>query len=64
MSKYLQQPLHRSATQKMIAGVCGGLAESFGVDVNLVRLLFILSLFLPGTQVIIYLVLWVLFPVQ
>lgn len=46
----------------MIAGVCAGLARRFGLSVGLVRLLFVLSVFLPGTQVIVYIVLWILMP--
>lgn len=46
----------------MIAGVCAGLARRFGMSVGLVRLLFVLSLLLPGTQVIVYIVLWILMP--
>jgi phage shock protein PspC (stress-responsive transcriptional regulator) len=46
----------------MIAGVCAGLARRFGLSVGLVRLLFLLSLLLPGTQVIVYIVLWILMP--
>jgi phage shock protein PspC (stress-responsive transcriptional regulator) len=46
----------------MIAGVCAGLARRFGLSVGLVRLLFLLSLLLPGTQVIVYLILWILMP--
>jgi phage shock protein PspC (stress-responsive transcriptional regulator) len=46
----------------MIAGVCAGLARRFGLSTGLVRLLFVLSLILPGTQVVVYLVLWIIMP--
>jgi phage shock protein PspC (stress-responsive transcriptional regulator) len=46
----------------MLAGVCAGLAQRFGRSPGFVRLLFLLSLLLPGTQVIVYLVLWILMP--
>ena len=46
----------------MIAGVCAGLARRFGMSTGLVRLLFLLSFLLPGTQLIVYLVLWILMP--
>lgn len=46
----------------MFAGVCAGLAQRFGMSAGMVRLLFLLSLLLPGTQVIVYLILWVLMP--
>ncbi|MCI2240171.1 PspC domain-containing protein [Paenibacillus sp. TRM 82003] len=56
--------LVRPARGKVIAGVCAGLAHRFGLSPNLVRLLFLLSLVLPGTQVVAYLVLWVIMPKQ
>ena len=47
---------------RMIAGVCSGLARRFGISTALVRILFVASLLLPGPQVIIYLVAWILMP--
>ena len=47
---------------KIIAGVCAGLARRFGVSPTLVRVLFVLSFFLPGPQILIYLVLWAIMP--
>jgi phage shock protein PspC (stress-responsive transcriptional regulator) len=46
----------------MIGGVAAGLADRFGLSRSLVRLLFVLSCVLPGPQVLIYLVLWILIP--
>jgi phage shock protein PspC (stress-responsive transcriptional regulator) len=46
----------------MIAGVCSGIARRFGVSANMVRLIFVLSLLLPGPQIIIYLAAWILMP--
>ncbi len=54
--------LTRSTSDKWIGGVCGGLAEYFGWNANLVRLLFVLSCLLPGPQFIVYLVLWIIIP--
>ncbi|AZA13630.1 PspC domain-containing protein [Corynebacterium choanae] len=62
MSDLMKQPLHRSSTNSMIGGVCGGLGESFGIDPTIVRLLFVLSMLLPGPQVLIYLVMYVIIP--
>ncbi len=57
-------PLTRSRTDRMIAGVCGGLARQFDLDVNVVRLLFalisIFTGFFPG--VVVYIVLWAVLP--
>jgi phage shock protein PspC (stress-responsive transcriptional regulator) len=46
----------------MIAGVCAAIANRFGISVTLVRVLTVASVLIPGPQVIIYLILWVVFP--
>jgi phage shock protein PspC (stress-responsive transcriptional regulator) len=55
-------PLSRPRHGTVIAGVCAGLADRFGMSPFVVRLLFVLSCLLPGPQFIIYLVLWVIMP--
>jgi phage shock protein PspC (stress-responsive transcriptional regulator) len=53
--------LTRSESDRMIAGVCGGIAEFFGVDVTLVRIGFVLlSVF--GAGLALYVVLWLIVP--
>jgi phage shock protein PspC (stress-responsive transcriptional regulator) len=54
--------LERPRDGKMIAGVCAGLAHRFGLPVFLVRLIFVVSCLLPGPQVVIYILLWILLP--
>ena len=54
--------LQRPRSGRVIAGVCAGLANRFGWNANVVRLLFILSLLLPGPQLIIYIVMWIVIP--
>jgi len=54
--------LFRSHKQKMIAGVCGGLAEYFEVDVTLVRLLWALSFFFGGIGAFAYIVAAIIIP--
>jgi phage shock protein PspC (stress-responsive transcriptional regulator) len=46
----------------MIAGVAAGLADRFGMERGIMRLLFVLSMILPGPQILIYIVLWVIIP--
>ena len=46
----------------MIAGVCAGIADRFGVSRTLVRLAFVLSLLLPGPQILLYVILWIAIP--
>ncbi|MFE9960343.1 PspC domain-containing protein [Micromonospora sp. NPDC005299] len=58
----MSRKLVRPRQGRMFAGVCAGLARRFGMSAGMVRLLFLLSLLLPGTQVIVYLILWVLMP--
>ncbi len=56
--------LFRSNKEKMIAGVCGGLASYFTVDPTLVRLIFILLLFAPPSGILIYLIMWLITPLE
>lgn len=54
--------LSRPKTGRVIAGVCAAVARRFGWSVTVVRLLTVLSILIPGPQVIIYIVLWILIP--
>ncbi len=54
--------LSRPRRGRVIAGVCAGLARRFGMSPMTVRVLFVLSVLLPGPQVLAYLVLWVVMP--
>lgn len=55
--------LMKSATNRRISGVCGGLAEYFGLDASLVRLLFVIMLFASGgSSFLLYLVLSFVLP--
>jgi phage shock protein C len=57
-------PLRRSRRNRMIAGVCGGLAEWLAWDATLVRVLYVvvsvLSVAFPG--ILVYILLWILMP--
>ncbi len=54
--------LYRSRTDRNFKGVCGGLAEYFGLDPILIRVLFVVSLFLGGIGLITYVLLWLFVP--
>jgi len=54
--------LTRPRDNRMIAGVCSGIARRFGIDPTIVRIAFVASLLLPGPQFLIYIVAWVLMP--
>ena len=56
------QTLYRPRDNRMIAGVCSGIARRFGIEPTIVRILFVASLLLPGPQILIYLAAWVLMP--
>lgn len=56
--------LTRSESDKLIAGVCGGISSYIGVDSALVRLAFVILLFASGIGFPIYLILWVIMPVK
>ena len=55
-------PLRRDTRNKMIAGVCAGIARRYGLSVTGLRVAFVLSCILPGPQFIAYLLLWLLIP--
>ncbi|EYR62324.1 phage-shock protein [Actinotalea ferrariae CF5-4] len=58
-----RQGLARPLEGRVLAGVCAGLARRFGISPWGARLLFVLVLMLlPGSQLIVYPVLWVLMP--
>lgn len=54
--------LVRPRNGRVIAGVCAALARRFGMKPGLVRLIFVLSCLLPGPQILIYIVLWIILP--
>jgi len=64
MTEYFrQQGLIRPKQGRIIAGVCAGLGRRFGLSPWVARILFILLLMtLPGSQIIVYPILWVLMP--
>jgi len=55
--------LYRSRTDRMIAGICGGLGEMFSIDATLIRLIFALvALFTVGTAALVYILGWIIIP--
>jgi phage shock protein C len=60
---FRQQGLVRPREGRVLGGVCAGLARRFGISPGIARLLFVLVLLvLPGSQILIYPVLWILMP--
>ena len=60
----LSSALARPRNDRVIAGVCAGLARRFNMSAGMVRILFVLSMLLPGPQVMAYIVLWILMPAE
>jgi phage shock protein C len=63
----LQKGLTRSETDKQIAGVCGGLADYFGVDSTIVRLAAVILAIYPGAVIggiVAYLIAWFIMPAR
>lgn len=58
----MAKKLYRSTTDKMLGGIAGGLAEYFDIDSTLVRVLFILTVFLGGGGIIAYIIFWIIVP--
>jgi phage shock protein C len=57
-----RQGLYRSKSDRMIAGVCGGLAKRFNISSTWVRLAFVFIVLLGGAGFLLYLILWVIMP--
>ena len=54
--------LTRSTGNRMLGGVCGGLAEYFNIDPTLVRLAFVVLSLFGGPGVLLYIILWIVMP--
>lgn len=57
-----QKKLYRSKIDRMLGGVCGGLAEYLGLDPSIVRLIFVLVSIFGENGVLIYIILWIIVP--
>jgi phage shock protein PspC (stress-responsive transcriptional regulator) len=57
-----ERGLVRPRQGRVLAGVLVGLANRFGVSPNVARLVFIVSMLLPGPQILAYIALWILMP--
>jgi phage shock protein C len=61
----MDKRLFRNEYEKVVGGVSSGIAEYMEVDVTIIRLLFVLStIFLVGTGVLVYIVMWIVVPVN
>jgi phage shock protein C len=58
----MQSQLTRSETDRVIAGVAGGIAQRLGLSPTLVRVAWVLAVLFGGFGILAYLILWVLLP--
>jgi phage shock protein PspC (stress-responsive transcriptional regulator) len=58
----VNKKLYRSKKDQIIGGVCGGIAEYFGIDPTLVRLAFVLFALIEGAGIIAYIIAWIIIP--
>ena len=58
----MEKRLYRSKSDRMIWGVCGGLAEYFDVDPTLIRIIAVLSIFISGAGILAYIILAIVIP--
>ncbi len=56
--------LYRSRTDRFLGGVCGGIGKYLAIDPTIIRLIFLVLLFTQGFGFLIYLILWILLPVE
>ena len=57
-----REKLYRNSMDKMLGGVCSGVANYFNIDTTVVRLIFAVLVFGAGTGVLLYLILWIVLP--
>lgn len=58
----MEKKLQRNQQDKMIAGVCSGLAEHFDIDVTWIRIAFVLAVMLGASGILAYIILWIVVP--
>lgn len=60
----MEKRLYRSRTDRMIWGVCGGIAKYFGIDATIIRIITILLLFAGGSGILAYIILAIVIPLE
>jgi phage shock protein C len=58
----MDRRLYRHRTNRIIAGVCGGVGDYLGIDPTFVRIFFVLFAFTNGIGVMVYLLMWIIVP--
>lgn len=60
----MEKRLYRARDERMIWGVCGGIAKYFGIDPTIVRLIAVLTLFFGLMGVLVYIILAIVMPLE
>ena len=60
----MEKRLYRSRSDRMVWGVCGGLAKYFGIDPTIVRVTFVLLIFANGLGILAYVILAIVVPLE
>ena len=60
----MKKRIYRSRDERMIWGVCGGIAQYFDVDPTLIRIIAVLTLFFACTGILIYIILTIVIPLE
>lgn len=60
----MEKRLVRNSQDRILGGVCSGLANYLDIDTSVVRILFVIGMILPGPFALIYLILWILMPLD
>lgn len=56
--------LYRSRSERWLAGVCGGIGNYFNTDPTVIRVLFVVAALILGGGLLIYLILWLIIPLE
>jgi len=59
-----RKKLYRSRDERWLAGVCGGIGNYFDIDATVIRVIFVLTSFIFGGGLWIYLILWIIMPLN
>ena len=59
-----RKKLYRSTDDRWLVGVCGGIGEYFDIDPTVIRIVFVLAAFIFGGGLWIYIILWIIMPLN
>ena len=60
----MKKELRRDPNNKIIAGVCSGIAKYLDIDPVIIRLIWAAAVFLLGTGFLFYIIFWIIIPVE